>query len=416
MVLQKQEDELKNRVLKLAKRNYNSLGTFIRLIDYMVVETQVKINQESSDLILTEMSSDKKKVSIQTSVSFATEGMSFEPAKSEFITQFEKILQDMQSVTEEVSRVISHQDFHQFIHGLISDSGPRFRAIVEGSEAYATSKATIQARISQDFDELQKDVAKYEKCREIDEFDREFVFEEWKQQHSDLESIKKYLEKLARWDNDITGIRASDNKGLIAVQGRRLTSRLSQKVKDEQGNMKEYLLKLAEKKAKDIQHSINEIKTTLSKPPATLQSYVDFVNKLESCKASKEELAESKKKLEEMKQVLQRHKQKDEGFPNVSHTSLQSKIEGLTTELADIEMLITKAEEETKESRDNNVEELGKRVIEEQEKVMALIEKVTTSEILIRADTPAKEALDEASKIKKRFDESVKKLGQFKSY
>jgi dynein heavy chain, axonemal len=39
MVLQKQEDELKNRVLKLAKRNYQSLGTFIRLVDYMVVET-----------------------------------------------------------------------------------------------------------------------------------------------------------------------------------------------------------------------------------------------------------------------------------------------------------------------------------------------------------------------------------------
>jgi len=44
MVLLKQENELKNRVLKLAKRNYNSLGTFIRLIDYMVVETQVRIN------------------------------------------------------------------------------------------------------------------------------------------------------------------------------------------------------------------------------------------------------------------------------------------------------------------------------------------------------------------------------------
>lgn len=39
MVLQKQEDELKARVLRLAKRNYHSLGTFIRLIDYMVVET-----------------------------------------------------------------------------------------------------------------------------------------------------------------------------------------------------------------------------------------------------------------------------------------------------------------------------------------------------------------------------------------
>ena len=110
MVLQKQEDELKNRVLKLAKRNYNSLGTFIRLVDYMVVETQVRINQESADLILTEMNkqNDQKKYGIQTTVSFAAEDMAFEPAKSEFITQFEKILQDMQSVTEEVSRVISH--------------------------------------------------------------------------------------------------------------------------------------------------------------------------------------------------------------------------------------------------------------------------------------------------------------------
>lgn len=112
MVLQKQEDELKNRVLKLAKRNYNSLGTFIRLIDYMVVETQVRINQESADLILSEMSKDTKKYGIQTTVSYATDCMSFEPTKSEFITQFEKILQDMQSVTEEVSRVISHPDFH----------------------------------------------------------------------------------------------------------------------------------------------------------------------------------------------------------------------------------------------------------------------------------------------------------------
>jgi len=115
MVLQKQEDELKNRVLKLAKRNYNSLGTFIRLIDYMVVETQVSINQDSAESILNEMKKDQKKYGIQTTVSFdlgGGEGMSFDPAKSEFITQFEKILQDMQSVTEEVSRVISHPDFH----------------------------------------------------------------------------------------------------------------------------------------------------------------------------------------------------------------------------------------------------------------------------------------------------------------
>jgi gamma-glutamylcyclotransferase (GGCT)/AIG2-like uncharacterized protein YtfP len=60
MVLQKQEDELKARVLRLARKNYNSLGTFIRLIDYMVTETQVRINQESIELILYEMNNTKR--------------------------------------------------------------------------------------------------------------------------------------------------------------------------------------------------------------------------------------------------------------------------------------------------------------------------------------------------------------------
>jgi DNA primase large subunit len=56
MVLMKEEKQLKNQVLKLARRNHRSLGTFIRLIDYMVVESQVRINQESADHILEEMS------------------------------------------------------------------------------------------------------------------------------------------------------------------------------------------------------------------------------------------------------------------------------------------------------------------------------------------------------------------------
>ena len=67
---QKEEKNLKNQVLRLARQNYKSLGTFIRLIDYRVVETQVRINQESADFILKEMDNDAKKYSIQTLVDF----------------------------------------------------------------------------------------------------------------------------------------------------------------------------------------------------------------------------------------------------------------------------------------------------------------------------------------------------------
>lgn len=105
------------------------------------------------------MRKDQKKqpkTSIQTTVDFDPEEpvMAFEPAQSEFVASFEKLLQDMQSVTEEVVRVISHADFRQFIHGLISDSGPRFRAIVEGSAAYQASKVAITKRLIDDFERL----------------------------------------------------------------------------------------------------------------------------------------------------------------------------------------------------------------------------------------------------------------------
>lgn len=284
----------------------------------MVVETQVKINQESADLILAEMAKDSKKYGIQTTVSFAQEDMSFEPAKTEFITQFEKILQDMQSVTEEVSRVISHQDFHQFIHGLISDSGPRFRAIVEDSEAYSTSKTTIQRRIALDFEELQQIVKKFEACRVVDDFDRDFVFEEWKKDHSDHEAIRAKLSDLAKWEAAVGRIAGQDAKGLVLVQGRKLAARLSQRVKEEQGRMKEYLLELAELKAKEIQTGLQEIKQTLKAAPGSLTSYVEYVSKVQMCKARKDALAEEKKrKLEEMKGVLSKYRGKDEPYPNV---------------------------------------------------------------------------------------------------
>lgn len=79
---------MKQRVINLAERNYNSLGTFIRLVDYMVVEAQVSINQESTEFILLEMDKENRKYFISTAVNFAmdNDGMVFEPGQSDFIT------------------------------------------------------------------------------------------------------------------------------------------------------------------------------------------------------------------------------------------------------------------------------------------------------------------------------------------
>lgn len=116
MVLMKEEKLLKNQVLKLARRNYHSLGTFIRLIDYMVVEAQVRINQESAEQIHEEMTKTEnmsKKTQITTQISFQPKdemqsegGINFSPDKATFNNTFQKLLAEMKQVFDDTKNEV----------------------------------------------------------------------------------------------------------------------------------------------------------------------------------------------------------------------------------------------------------------------------------------------------------------------
>ena len=82
----------------------------------MVLETQVKINQESAEKILKEMRlGPTRKYFIAVSMLFdmdeAQTDMRFNPQKSEFTGFFEKLLSDMRGTAEEVNRVTAQPDF-----------------------------------------------------------------------------------------------------------------------------------------------------------------------------------------------------------------------------------------------------------------------------------------------------------------
>lgn len=263
------------------------------------------MGDHAADLILYEMSKEQKKYGINTLVSFAADGMQFETGKNEFITKFETMLAEMQGVTDEVPRVISHQDFHHYIHGLISDSGPRFKTIVEQSEAYEASKSAIKKKINDDFDELQVIVNGFEVCRDVDKFDREFDFDQWCKDNTDVESIKQMLTTLSEYERDVNkSIKPQESRGMIQVLGRKLQTRLSGRVKEEQIAVRAYLADLADKQAREVSIGLSQIRADMGKKPSTLHTYIEFVQKLDQCQKIKEQLCESKRGLEGIKTVL----------------------------------------------------------------------------------------------------------------
>jgi len=135
----------------------------------------------------------------------------------------EKILQDMQLVTDEMQRVLHFGDFTQFTHGLGNELGPRFRTIVEKSEAYEEAKNRITAHLNQDFKELVESVEGYKECRPIHDFERTFDFDQWKMVNSTLDPIKDKLKELKAWEKLLEGkIRKQEVRGFIQVQGKKL--------------------------------------------------------------------------------------------------------------------------------------------------------------------------------------------------
>ena len=112
-------------------------------------------------------------------------------------------------------------------------------------------------------------------CKEVNDFDQTFEFEAFKAEHSDLDSIRKLLETLARWDGRIaTQIKPAEYAGLIWAQGKKLREKLGSKVRSEQNNLKVYLRELAEKKAKESTAALAEIRQRLKEPLNNLSTYV----------------------------------------------------------------------------------------------------------------------------------------------
>lgn len=82
-------------------------------------------------------------------------------------------------------------------------------------------------------------VSRIEMCRDVNDFDQTFDFDEFKGQYSDLDIIKQWLERLNKWSESVQKeIKVSYQMGFINIQGKKLRDRLLKRVKDELSNIK----------------------------------------------------------------------------------------------------------------------------------------------------------------------------------
>ena len=373
MVKMKEEEKLVKECKRLAEKNCENLGQFIRLVDYMEVETLVKINQDSLDEIYSQMSLERKN-GITTKINYGEKGeMNFTHNGEIFWDLFEAMIKDMISTVTDVTRVISHPKFKDHLPDKGgAEFGPVLQTIIEQSNPFRSTKTNIKIKIDTDMTDCSTFANNtFNELRAVEEFKNTWNFDNYKTNDHTTSDLKEKLETLKGWKKRIGRVNPHYYRGLIYATGQKLTNSLKECSTQAYDNIKEYLADKTMQKADTTIVTLEDIATELdieTKEKFTLNSFCEFVENLRKAERVKENLEKARTKVEKMSALLRKHASKDDSI-RTQITNINVKIETLNTLLINNETIQGHAQNEETSKKDHYKEALEKQLADLKVKV-----------------------------------------------
>ena len=362
MVKVKQEKQLKQYCLLLAKQNKNMIVRFIQLIDWMIVETLMKINQDSVHLIYEEMMKTEKKTEITTEVEYGEENMIFTLSHEEFRTMIKDIIHDMVMTMETSPRIVT------FIEEVLfrPTKKPNIEKLINQSEEFQFTNEAIEKKLAIDFENCQKYADDtFSELREVMDFKKTWSIEEFTKKYGDsVTEAKNLLEQLDKWRDRTRYVDQKRNHGMIHVDASRLHSELVSGIENASKKLKDYLNKLSGNKTNIILDQLGNLKKNLDTKDCTIVD--NFCKLVSNYKASDKILKDLENLktnvLEETLRTLKKYR-KDESMYNDDVPKLQEIINNITNDVKEIRGMAEKSFETINKHKKNIMEALENKIV-----------------------------------------------------
>lgn len=238
-----QEEKLERKQTKLrAIYEYNTLPEFIRMIDYMTVETLTSITIKAVQKFYDELTKVRKGGIFETTIQFTSTQTLFTPTCDEIKELMDKLFDLLVTTVSNVNRVsylnTSHHSNKQH------SSGPNIQSIIRENRQFQHVSKQIQLIISSDFEKAQDHVATLESVRPIYRFNQEWNFEAYKAEHQELSSLKTTLEQIINWNKELDKLR-NKTIGVLEVDSKKLKGELSPMREARLAEIKDYMKDIA---------------------------------------------------------------------------------------------------------------------------------------------------------------------------
>jgi dynein heavy chain len=231
----KQEKAEKKVLRARAKLEHSTLSEFIRLVDYMVVETLVSLAVDTTSAFHDELIKPRKTGVFETMVRFSASGTAFSPTCLEVRDMIDRILENMINFVGGVNRVR-----HLGTSKNTSVSGPNIQSIVRENKQFRRISDLIQQRVIGDYDKAEEHAQAHESVRPIYDFNETWDYAAYSAQSHDISSLKAMLELIGNWGKELEKLR---NKpiGVLEVDSKRLKGELNPLKEARLQEIKEYI-------------------------------------------------------------------------------------------------------------------------------------------------------------------------------
>jgi dynein heavy chain len=312
MVSIRLESAAQKEMVNRAEQEAGMIADFIRLVDYICVESLVSLAVESHATFLSELQNPRKVYKarpppasslpstdtdtqthtstiwgeqsglFQTSVLFAPdERTTFTPTASNIQEMIHNVTSAIIQTVSSVSRLLYTRDFNAYVSKLNLKSWPHIGTMIAQCRRFIRIKGEIDRRILNDFLEAEEYVKVFENIRHIYDHDIQWNLADYSSCHHTVISFQADLKLMSRWDYELDKMRVNSVCGIMQVESRRLKQMLIPKLAEKAEAIKNLLDSYAKNRCLAILREYKQALNTVSARPQYLKDYAGFVEEMQ---------------------------------------------------------------------------------------------------------------------------------------
>lgn len=412
MVQQKLEEQERRHKLNLAEEHRGMLGYYIRLIDYMAIETLVSLLQDRVKRFYENLMDRKARI-FSTTVSYGKDCMIFIPNREEFREILEGIIENMISDINGITRLIYH--FDEIVAAEHITHFPQVEEIIKNSESFLEFVNFIMRKINIDFEEARIYVDNnFEKARHVNDYVETWNFDVYKSEGHTVQAIKDELNKIKEWlakdiPNYVPSQPNASVKGILHIDGKKVRLQLTTALSKAQDDLKSYLNSMALEKALAAVSQLEDIQDKLKDTPSNLSQFVTYVEYIRQSGITIQNIEASKNELDEIEKILKREKGPEIQFTTQRISEVERYTKNARIALEGRTEFITQKKPDMEKKLLSRIEKMKAQLTDE------IAKKLDEGAIILVDATPA-EALLELKKIEQKLKKCENNAEKFKHY